>query len=417
MGVSHSFITEWDNSPKEIMEFARVIDQDNVLKSFNDMVNHQIPNLDDFCWACTQAAAHFKKFPNYVQIDPQPKDRLIFIGDMHGCFETLIRLFIGDEQTQIEPLGFPGPQSDGTRNVYLFNGDLVDRGGSGYQIVFCLSLMALLWPDFVLINRGNHESEMFGLSTQTGMGHKFMFEVQGKFPDVDFSKYKPAVSDLFYSLPICHSFDRNVFVVHGGVPLASDVSGVQFAPTNQFESRTAKVNVPKNVPPYNINDLQSIQPTRFQTQNLEDTPKKKNELWHSFLWSYDRAPYSADFMEFNNFKTMVNSHTATPYHFVTTFLPLDKCADKYGVQSVTRGDDTFKKVKEFFDQHPNLTKIKMSIVEIFSSPTNQGSLYACVLMTQDGEPGQKIDWDPLNWGYHNLGSHTDFKFYNAPSVQ
>ena len=84
----------------------------------------------------------------------------------------------------------------------------------------------MLDPSCLLINRGNHESELFGLSTQPGMGHKFMFEIQQKFPQVDFSKYKPAVVELFLSLPICHSFDRNTLVVHGGVPMASDLSGV-----------------------------------------------------------------------------------------------------------------------------------------------------------------------------------------------
>ena len=70
--------------------------------------------------------------------------------------------------------------------MYLFNGDLVDRGGSGYQVVYALSLLLITNPGCVYINRGNHESEMFGLSVQQGMGNKFMFEIQKKFPTVQF---------------------------------------------------------------------------------------------------------------------------------------------------------------------------------------------------------------------------------------
>lgn len=58
------------------------------------------------------------------------------------------------------------------------------------------------------------------------MGHKFMQEIHDKFPDIDPVKYKPSVSDLFCSLPICHTFDQNIFVVHGGVPQANDMSNV-----------------------------------------------------------------------------------------------------------------------------------------------------------------------------------------------
>ena len=57
---------------------------------------------------------------------------LTFVGNVHGCFETLIRLFVGSET--VAPLGLP---SDDT--VYMFNGDIIDGGDSGYQVVFAHS--------------------------------------------------------------------------------------------------------------------------------------------------------------------------------------------------------------------------------------------------------------------------------------
>ena len=53
---------------------------------------------------------------------------------------------------------------DGRRNVYLFNGDFVDRGGSGYQVIFMLCLFVLVCPGCVYLNRGNHETEAFALA-------------------------------------------------------------------------------------------------------------------------------------------------------------------------------------------------------------------------------------------------------------
>lgn len=71
--------------------------------------------------------------PNMIELSPKPDERYIFVGDMHGCFETVIRLFIGDQAAKIEPLGYPGFNSNTRKkNIYIFNGDLVDRGGSGY---------------------------------------------------------------------------------------------------------------------------------------------------------------------------------------------------------------------------------------------------------------------------------------------
>ena len=80
---------------------------------------------------------------------------------------------------------------------------------------------------------------------------------------------------------------------------------------------------------------------------LQDNPRAKNLLWHSFLWSYDRQPYMADFMEFNKLRSLICSHSATPYHFITTFIPQQPqlyqsvSTDKYNIQSVTRGEDTY----------------------------------------------------------------------------
>lgn len=103
---------------------------------------------------------------------------------------------------------------------------MVDRGGSGYQIIFALCLFIIVDSTTLRVNRGNHEAASFGLAEDQANG-KFMSEIGKKFPNEPSVKYKPAVQDLFCALPICHSIDQNVFVVHGGVPRANDLSGVK----------------------------------------------------------------------------------------------------------------------------------------------------------------------------------------------
>ena len=43
------------------------------------------------------------------------------------------------------------------QNHYLFNGDLVDRGDYGCEVVLTILIFKLLYPNCVHINRGNHE--------------------------------------------------------------------------------------------------------------------------------------------------------------------------------------------------------------------------------------------------------------------
>lgn len=391
------------------MQFERNVTPESARDTFRRMANHEIPNPDDYSWVCRKAAAHYNTLPNHVDIDVDPGDRVIFVGDLHGCFETLIRLFLGDASKGIPATGFPGDIVGGRRNVYLFNGDFIDRGGSGYQIVFALALFSISNGDCCLMNRGNHESDMFGLSTQTGIGNKYMLEVAGKFPSLDFNHYRPATCEFFYSLPIAHTFDGNIFVVHGGVPMGNDLSGVPRATPSYFSPGTPQA-IPRNLKPYVLSNLDTLVPTRQQTTNFEDNPRRQSELWHSFVWSYDRMPYSADFMEANKIKTMVHSHTATPYHQITTFLPMDKPGEKYAVHSVVKSDEMFQRVKAFFDTHQLADSTKLCILEIFSSPTNNGNVYAAVINAKPGPKGKKLEFDPFKWDYVYLGAAADYTF-------
>ena len=70
--------------------------------------------------------------PNHVQVSVEPDDRIIIVGDMHANFASLRNMFVGNVETGREPLGFPGDRVNNYRNIYLVNGDMVDRGGSGY---------------------------------------------------------------------------------------------------------------------------------------------------------------------------------------------------------------------------------------------------------------------------------------------
>ena len=72
----------------------------------------------------------------------------------------------------------------------------------------------------IFVNRDNHESEM---STQTEVRLKFLFDIKNKVSEVDWSSFKPSVAELIYAFSICHALDENIFIIHGGVLVASEV--------------------------------------------------------------------------------------------------------------------------------------------------------------------------------------------------
>ena len=121
---------------------------------------------------------------------------VIIVGDLHGQLEDLLHL--------LKLCGMPSEN-----NVYVFNGDLVDRGGNGCEVVLLILAMKLMHPKFVHINRGNHEDP-----------HINIF---GGFEEECLKKYDHGIFQAFHEcfrwFPICTIVNDSVFVCHGGPPM------------------------------------------------------------------------------------------------------------------------------------------------------------------------------------------------------
>eukprot|EP00927_Polykrikos_kofoidii_P077361 TRINITY_DN74305_c0_g1_i1.p1 TRINITY_DN74305_c0_g1~~TRINITY_DN74305_c0_g1_i1.p1 ORF type:complete len:866 (-),score=83.70 TRINITY_DN74305_c0_g1_i1:88-2349(-) len=131
-----------------------------------------------------------------------PRGKLIVVGDLHGHLNDLLHLL--DEH------GEPNSVTQ-----YLFNGDFVDRGMWGPEVIFMLFCLRLLYPEHVHLNRGNHESqtcnENYGFKAQ-------LFHVYPTHRDMLYG----AIQHAYNVLPLCHVVGEKVFVVHGGLPTFTD---------------------------------------------------------------------------------------------------------------------------------------------------------------------------------------------------
>eukprot|EP00913_Durusdinium_trenchii_P004141 g3836.t1 len=77
---------------------------------------------------------------------PQPDGRLVIVGDTHGQLADVLHI-----------LYHLGPPS--ANNRYLFNGDMVDRGNQGVEILLILFSFFLADNESIIVHRGNHENE------------------------------------------------------------------------------------------------------------------------------------------------------------------------------------------------------------------------------------------------------------------
>jgi len=125
--------------------------------------------------------------------------KLVILGDTHGQLADFLWV--------LKQNGEPSLSTG-----YLLNGDVVDRGEHACEILIITLLYKQLYPDFVTINRGNHENiEMNRRSFENGGG--FFDEVKQKYDANLFMMF----AQLFEVLPIATVISGKVFVVHGGL--------------------------------------------------------------------------------------------------------------------------------------------------------------------------------------------------------
>ncbi|UIZ27646.1 hypothetical protein KXD40_005824 [Peronospora effusa] len=140
--------------------------------------------------------------------------QLVVVGDLHGQLEDLL--------TIMDKNGVP------SSNIwYLFNGDFVDRGSHGIEVILLLLIFKLLYPKFVFLNRGNHEermiNEVFGFEdeiyTKYGTDNDEVVGWSGLGTSLNYSPLKlfQMFETVFGLFPIFALLNKRVFIVHGGL--------------------------------------------------------------------------------------------------------------------------------------------------------------------------------------------------------
>ncbi|WWD16915.1 hypothetical protein CI109_101347 [Kwoniella shandongensis] len=144
------------------------------------------------------------------------------IGDTHGQFYDVVNL-----------LSLTTRPSE--KHYMVFNGDLVDRGSWSVEVALTVFAYKWLYPEYVFINRGNHETN------DMNKVYGFEGECKAKLGEMTFKLF----ADVFTSLPLATMVTasqppannksegsqpailspggkRRFFVCHGGPPVSKD---------------------------------------------------------------------------------------------------------------------------------------------------------------------------------------------------
>lgn len=147
--------------------------------------------------------------------------QLVVVGDLHGQLEDLL--------TIMDKNGVPN-----SKTWFLFNGDFVDRGSHGIEVILLLLIFKLLYPDYVFLNRGNHEermiNEVFGFEdevyTKYGTDIDEVAGWSGLGTSMNYSPMKlfQMFETVFGLFPIFALLNKRVFIVHGGLSNHEDIT-------------------------------------------------------------------------------------------------------------------------------------------------------------------------------------------------
>lgn len=143
--------------------------------------------------------ALLKHEPTVVDVAPATEEIPVFVvGDTHGQLHDVCFM--------LQKVGQPSEQQ-----MFVFNGDFVDRGAWGLEVLILLACWKLAYPKEVMILRGNHEC-----TTCTHM-YGFRTEVLAKYGPKNFKDVFRTCKKVFAALPLAAVIGGQALVLHGGL--------------------------------------------------------------------------------------------------------------------------------------------------------------------------------------------------------
>ncbi|MBC7129937.1 metallophosphoesterase [Candidatus Bathyarchaeota archaeon] len=135
----------------------------------------------------------------------KPQGEALIISDLHGDLESLIRIF--HESSYIQAM------KENKDALAIFLGDYGDRGAYSAEVYYVVLRLKLLFPEQVILLRGNHE----GPDDLSVYPYDLPVQFQKRFGK-DWHNVHDEVRRLFNNLYNAVIVDERCLLIHGGPP-------------------------------------------------------------------------------------------------------------------------------------------------------------------------------------------------------
>ncbi len=216
---------------------------------------------------------------------------VIFIGDLHGDLDSLIKVVEYAEKLIKE----------GREPLLVFLGDYVDRGPKQLEcLIGVATLASKILPNKVIMLRGNHETPLMNqyygflrdLASRLGVKQARVFYT---------TKILPLYKSLAIACLIEDWYSRKIFAVHGGIPVIFGESGW----------RTPSISEIEKVEPSEDYDSSSLAFQMLWNDPDENIEECSLSFRGNGIYVFG-SKVVEDFMKKNSISTIVRSHLAFP---------------------------------------------------------------------------------------------------------
>jgi protein phosphatase len=135
-----------------------------------------------------------------------PLGKAIIVGDLHGDIESLAYI--------IESSGFLEKVKKGENLNLIFLGDYGDRGLASPEVYYVVLKLKKLFPDNVILMRGNHE----GPEDTLPHPHDLPIQLKKKYGEDNGTKIMTELRKLFNHLYTSVIISQRAILIHGGIP-------------------------------------------------------------------------------------------------------------------------------------------------------------------------------------------------------
>ena len=168
-------------------------------KNFNQLVGDAIQLLEQE----DGQVGDFTVFGRLIRM--RALGEAIVVSDLHGDLESLTQI--------LKETDFTKRAEENRRLFLIFLGDYGDRGIHSAEVYYIVLKLKLLFPEQVILMRGNHE----GPEDLLASPHDLPFQFQARFGR-DWKKAYSTIRGLFNHLYNAVMIEKRYLLIHGGLP-------------------------------------------------------------------------------------------------------------------------------------------------------------------------------------------------------